>query len=224
MCADWNELFFDPAKVIRTPDPLVEEFLLENKLGGRVLDLGCVAGRHLVFLACRGYQLCGTDVSPQGLQLTAAWLHAENLTADLLLAPMFPLPFSANAFAAAISINVLNHATLGHTIMAAQEVYRVLKPGAPFFFVIIGRGDARCGEGEEIEPFTYIPRQGIETGVPHHYYDLEEIEQLTQPFQRKTFTERRRPYDDADTVFGHDPRLQKMPDAQFHHWVVRAWK
>jgi SAM-dependent methyltransferase len=224
MCADWNKLFHDPGKVVREPDPLVDEFAGELTPGASVLDLGCGAGRHLVHLAHRGFRLVGVDIAQQGLVLSRQWLTGEGLAAELVLAPMTMLPFADSSFDGAISINVLNHAWIGETTRAIADVHRVLKPCAPFFFIIIGREDARCGEGDEVEPFTFIHHQGIEAGVPHHYYDFDDIEQLAAPFQRKIFRERRKPYDDADALWGHDPRAQARTNPIFHHWLIQVWK
>jgi SAM-dependent methyltransferase len=224
MCSDWNQLFYDPSKVVHEPDPLVEEFVCELAPGAKILDLGCGGGRHVIFLSRRGYELYGTDIAPQGLKHSRQWLEAENLTASLALAAMSPLPFAGESFDGAVSINVLNHARLGDTIHAVSDVSRVLKLGAPFYFIVIGRQDARCGEGDEVEPFTFIHRQGIEAGVPHHYYDLHDLEQLTAPFQRKTYRERFKTYDDKDTLWGNDPRAQARANPIFHHWLVQVWK
>jgi SAM-dependent methyltransferase len=224
MCADWNQLFFDPAKVVREPDPLVEEFARELPSRARVLDLGCGGGRHLIFLSRQGFRMIGTDIARQGLNLSRQWLTNAGLSGDLLLVPMLPLPFAAESFDGAISINVLNHAMIGQTQAAIGDVHRVLKPGAPFFFSVIGREDARCGEGEEIEPFTYIHTQGIEAGVPHHYYNKPDVEQLVRPFQRKIIGERRKAYDDKDSLWGNDPRAKARLNPIFHHWLIQVWK
>lgn len=224
MCADWNQLFRDPVKVVREPDPLVEEFALQVPHRAKVLDLGCGGGRHLAYLGRLGFRLTGTDISPHGLQLSREWLHNENLEADLVLASMTPMPFAAGSFDGAISINVLNHAMIGHTAAAVEDVRRVLKPGAPFYFIIIGREDARCGEGDEVEPFTFIHHQGIEAGVPHHYYDLDEVEQLVAAFERRIIKERRKNYVNSDPLWGNDPRAQARTKPIFHHWLVQAWK
>jgi SAM-dependent methyltransferase len=224
MCADWNQLFLDPAKVVRDPDPLVEEFAREIPPRALILDLGCGGGRHLIYLNRLGFRLVGTDIAPQGLKLSRQWLTQVGLNADLLLVPMLPLPFTAGSFDGAISVNVLNHAIIADTKRAVVEVYHALKPGAPFFFSVIGREDARCGEGDEIEPFTFIHTQGIEAGVPHHYYDITEVEQLVAPFQRKIISERRKLYDDKDSLWGNDPRAQARSNPIFQHWLVQAWK
>ena len=224
MCADWNQLFKDPEKIIRDPDPLGAPFIQEIQTGETVLDLGCGAGRHLVQIASAGLRVIGSDISPVGLKLSRAWLHSQGYYADLLTHPMTALPFISDSLGGVFSINVLNHGTVADTTTAVAEVYRTLKPGRPFFFVIIGRDDARYGEGDEIEPHTFIHRQGIEAGVPHHFFTRNEINQLLKLFSITAIEERRRPYDDNERVFGNDPRLKYRTDATLQHWAVRAWK
>ena len=54
MCADWNQLFKDSIKIIRDPDPLVNEFIDELTAPAIAYDLGCGAGRHIIALAKSG--------------------------------------------------------------------------------------------------------------------------------------------------------------------------
>lgn len=223
MCADWSQLFQDPVNIIHQPDPLVDSFIAAVRPGGCVLDVGCGGGRHLVHLARAGYKVSGGDMALSGLQSSRNWLNQEGLHADLCLMEMAYLPFAGGAFDGAISINVLQHATLTQTAQTVDDLRRILKPDSPFFFVVIGRDDARCGEGEEIEPFTFIHRKGIEAGVPHHYYNRDEIEHLVQHFNRSTIEIRRRSYDDNHPIFGRDPRLKDRKDAVLQHWAVQAW-
>ncbi|MCX6639585.1 MAG: class I SAM-dependent methyltransferase [bacterium] len=224
MCADWNELFLDPTKIIRDPDPLVQQFCDLVRPKSKIFDLGCGAGRHLIYLARRGFIVFGGDIAPVGLTQSRLWLNLEGLNAELTRFSMMALPYSQNCFDGIISIGVLNHATLAETTLAIAEAHRILKDKGPFFFILIGRKDARCGDGDEIEPFTFIVRHGIEAGVPHHYYVPEEIERMVSPFSKFEIEERRKPYNDEDPVFGNDARIRARKDPIFQHWVVRCWK
>jgi ubiquinone/menaquinone biosynthesis C-methylase UbiE len=127
MCADWNQLFTDPTKIKRDPDSLVAELCRTLRPGARVLDLGCGAGRHLLHLSRNMIQACGSDLSPEGLRLSRDWLAREGLSAHLLLSEMSALPWRENSFDGAVSINVLNHATLEGGARAVTEIRRVLK-------------------------------------------------------------------------------------------------
>jgi SAM-dependent methyltransferase len=224
MCADWNQLFKDPDKVIRDPDPLGILFIDEVNANFPVLDLGCGAGRHLIQMAEAGLTVIGADISPVGLNLANHWLNAKNLHAELFLTNMARLPIVDGSLGGVISINVLNHGTIDNFKAAVSDVYRVLKKGSPFFSLIIGREDARYGEGDEIESHTFIHRQGIEAGVPHHFFTPEEIGDLLGGFERLELEERKRLYDDKEPVFGDDPRLKSRTEATLQHWAVKAWK
>lgn len=223
MCADWSQLFQDPVNIIHQPDPLADSFIAAVKPSGCVLDVGCGGGRHLVHLARAGFKVFGGDTALSGLQSSRDWLNQEGLHADLCLMEIAQLPFANGVFDGAISINVLQHTTLIRTAQTVEDIRRILKPDSPFFFVVIGRDDARYGEGDEIEPYTFIHRQGIEAGVPHHYYSRAEIERLVQNFNRTLIEIRRRPYDDSHPIFGSDPRLKDRKDAVLQHWAVQAW-
>lgn len=220
MCPDWNQLFQDPSKIVRDPDLLAKEFTTVVKPGSQVLDLGCGAGRHLIFMTGEGLRPVGVDISPVGLGLSEQWLSNAGLRAGLVLSPMDILPFASSTFDGVISINVLNHAPVAQTERAVEEVHQILKPGSPFFILIIGREDVRCGEGLEIEPSTFVHQEGIEAGVPHQYYDRAEVQQLMKAFRRIRITERRRVYNDRDPVFGNEPRARGKADAVVQHWAV----
>ncbi|MCJ7665907.1 MAG: class I SAM-dependent methyltransferase, partial [Actinobacteria bacterium] len=60
----------------------VSEILVQSK-SKRILDLGCGSGRHLVYLADKGFELYGLDSSPTGLAITLAGLHRKDLSAHL---------------------------------------------------------------------------------------------------------------------------------------------
>jgi len=224
MCPDWNQLFKKSDKILKAPDPLAGQFIEAIGRNARVFDLGCGAGRHLVQMAKAGLQVTGADISPVGLGLCRDWLSETGLNADLILSDMAAPPFVSGSFDGVISINVLNHGMVSETAYAINEVHRILKKGGLFCFLIIGREDARYGEGVEIEPHTFIPKMGIEAGVPHHYYTPDELTALLNEFSEVNLRERKRPYDDNEPVFGDDPRLKTRTDATLQHWAVKAWK
>lgn len=180
----WDELFKQEKFRPREPDHGVVRFakLLREKGARRVLDLGCGAGRHLVYLAKEGFEVHGIDISETGLEHARRWLAREGLTAALKRSDMTEIPYPEGFFDAVISVAVIYHGTLAQMRRAIGEVHRVLKPGGFALLQFKSKRSYRYGRGEEIEPDTFIPDTGEDAGVPHHYSDREEIEELLQKF------------------------------------------
>lgn len=180
----WDELFKREEFRWREPYPRVVEFAALLKARGfrRVLDLGCGTGRHLVYLAKEGFEVCGVDISPTGLEYTRRWLEAEGLKAELKQSDMTEIPYPDEFFDGAISIHVIYHGTLAQMRKALAELYRTLKPGGLALVTFQSRRSYRYGRGQEIEPHTFVPDIGEDCGIPHHFSDREELEEVLQPF------------------------------------------
>jgi len=180
----WDELFKQEGFRPREPDHGVIRFakLLKKKGLRRVLDLGCGAGRHLVYLAREGFEVHGIDIAETGLKYARQWLAKEGLTAEVKRSDMAEIPHPDRFFDAAISIAVIYHGTLEKMRRAIGELHRVLRPGGLALLQFKSKRSFRYGRGKEIEPDTFIPDIGEDAGIPHHYSDREEIEELLQDF------------------------------------------
>ena len=88
---------------------------------GRVLDIGCGAGRLMSALRRYG-EVTGMDVEPQALQFTRSRGERQLCQADLKA-----LPFDAAAFDAVTALDVVEHVEDDRG--ALGEIARVLKPG-----------------------------------------------------------------------------------------------
>ena len=177
----WNEIFKHQGKVFREPHedmPRVEKLLREHG-ASTVLDLGCGTGRHVVYLAERGFSVYGLDNSPEGLRVARQWLEEEELDADLRLHNMTEtLPYGDGFFDALISVQVIHHADIATIGRIVQEIVRVLKSGGILFVTVPQLRDGkpyswRGIEYEEIEPHTFLPLTGPEHGLLHHYFTPE---------------------------------------------------
>ncbi len=185
---DWDEIFSKRGKIFHDPHPDMEKIseLFKEKEIKRVLDLGCGTGRHLIFLSKKGFEVYGMDASPKALEMASKWLIEENEKAELHLDRIeHKFPYEDKFFDAIISIQVIHHNLMKDIIFTVREIERILKKDGVIFltFPVLGTGSKlEKWELKEIEKGTYIPQKGQEKGLPHHFFTIEEINQVFNSF------------------------------------------
>ncbi|MFX1553996.1 MAG: class I SAM-dependent methyltransferase [Promethearchaeota archaeon] len=185
---DWDDIFSKKGKVFTEPHPDIERIseLFKEKGIRRVLDLGCGTGRHLIYLSKKGFEVYGMDASPKALEIAKKWLTEENENIELKLHRMeHKFPYKSEFFDAIISIQVIHHNLMKNIILTIKEIYIILKSKGIIYitFPRLG-GGAKIDNWElkKIEKGTYIPQAGPEKGLPHHFFTLEEINDLFSSF------------------------------------------
>ncbi len=176
----WNEIFREKGAFFTEPHEDIPSIagLLEIKGATNVLDLGCGSGRHVMYFARYGFSVFGLDSSQQGIEITRRTLKQANLRADLRLQGMTErLPYEDALFDAVIAVQVIHHAKVATIISIVAEITRVLKQDG-FVFVTVPRLQNQAETFQEIEPGTFVPMDGPEKGLPHHYFTPEELREI----------------------------------------------
>ncbi len=218
---EWDELFKQERFQWRNPDRAVAALAKELKerprrpaaaaRRARVLDLGFGAGRHVVYLAHQGFEVCGTDVSARGLALTQEWLRRECLDADLQISDMTAIPYADGHFDAVISTYVIHHNTLDNIRRCVAEIYRVLAPGGRALLIVQSKRNYRYFHGQEVEGGTLVPDMGADAGVPHHFFDKAGLRELLSDFAVLSITAREHS-DPQGRRHAHWKALVKKPE------------
>ncbi len=155
----------------------IAKYFKSNK-ANRILDLGSGGGRHLIFLARKGFDVYGLDSSPTGLAFTLSCLADEKLVAHLTLSDMGKLPYDDHYFDAVISVQVIHHNMVSGVIKTIQEISRVLAGNGLIWITMPVSKNEPSKNQKEVESGTYIPLDGPEKGLPHHYFSENEIPDL----------------------------------------------
>ncbi len=181
----WNGIYKRRGKVFKEPHqdmPRIVQ-LLKDKEASLVLDLGCGTGRHVVYLAQEGFSVFGLDNSPEGIKMAHQWLKNEALSADLRIQDMTErLPYMDCFFDAVISIQVIHHARIITIKGIVREIARVLKQGG-FVFVTVPKEKHQDESRRKIEPRTFVPLDGHEKGLLHHYFTPAELKEVFADFE-----------------------------------------
>lgn len=190
----WNELFFDEKNRAKAPESEIQRFvlLLEKLFSKRPLhlwDLCCGAGRHTVLMAQLGHRVYASDNAPNAIDLTQKWLADMNLKAEVQLADMTVCPWTEVTFHGVMSWVSLYHNTRDNIQKAIDVVYHKLVPGGLFMCTLKSTKADSYGSGIQVEPNTFIPVQGKEKGIIHHFSDEAEIRELFKKWELLSLAE-----------------------------------
>lgn len=149
-----------------------------------VLDLGCGAGRHAIFLAREGFNVVGLDVSETALGELEGRRKAAGLgNVTLVKHEMQELPFIDDYFDGIVSTNVLHHGTATEIRRTLAEIHRIMRKDATGFIITLSKRDFRYGTGTRLEEDTYRFTDGDEKGIVHHFFSREELLQFFGRFE-----------------------------------------
>jgi ubiquinone/menaquinone biosynthesis C-methylase UbiE len=159
---------------------------LKERSNLQILDLGCGAGRHAVFLAREGFQTYATDISEEGLKVAEKRLKDEKLQAILKKANMEKQPFPDNFFDGIISFGVFYYNNLEGYQRAILELYRILKKDGVALIFTRTTGDYRYGKGDKIDKNTFLLdiEDTNEKEMVMHFLDRAEINEIFSKFSK----------------------------------------
>jgi len=183
---EWNQILREKQYSQEEPDELVVSFvalLKEKNKKARVLDLGCGAGRNLMYTANQGFEAHGVELSKTGLNVTKERLRKRNLEAYILKGDMNLLPYIDSCFDVVICLFTIYHQKLKGILATISEVHRILRKGGVFVANFQSKRSHMYGKGVKVEKDTFIRQNGPEKGVIHYFMDKEEIVKLLKDFK-----------------------------------------
>jgi len=95
----------------------------------RALDIGCGTGSDAVYLAGRGIETIGVDLSPAALELARERARRSGVSVEWIQADVLQLPLPDGCVDLALDRGCLHHLRPEDRSRYAIEVARVLRPG-----------------------------------------------------------------------------------------------
>jgi len=189
----WNELHLMERFQPKYPSEHVVRFVftqfprnLKERSNLKILDLGCGAGRHALFLAREGFQTYATDISEEGLKVVEKRLKDEKLQGTLKKGNMEKQLFSDNFFDGIISFGVFYYNNLEGYRKAVSEMYRILKKDGKALVFTRTTDDYRYGKGKQVEKNAFILdiEDTNEKGMVMDFLDRAEINEIFGKFNK----------------------------------------
>jgi len=195
MESKWNKLHSIERFRPKYPTDIVVRFMftqfsrnIKDRGDLKILDMGCGAGRHTIFLAREGFQAFGTDISEEGLNAARERFKEERLEGTLKKSNMQEQPFVDNFFDGAISFGVLYYNDRKGFENTVSETFRILKKGGKALVFARTTDDYRYGKGGQIERNSFILdiEDTNEKNMIMHFLDREEINVIFNKFSEIT--------------------------------------
>jgi SAM-dependent methyltransferase len=135
-----------PWNVEHPPDLLVELIESGRIPPCRAVDLGCGAGYYAVWLAARGFQVTGLDLSPVAIESARALARKAGAPCAFAVADLLGDVEAFDAsFEFAYDWEVLHHIFPGERRRYVANVCRMLRPGATYLSVCFSESDTSFG-------------------------------------------------------------------------------
>ena len=181
-----NFVFYPHEEVIRFVSKFIRKRVALNEFRdsvqgsvlGRVLDLGCGIGRHVIYCHEMGLEAYGVDLSDTAIGVAREWAQEEHLPVPekkILQGDVRHLPWENGFFRYAVSHGVLDSMPFEFARAACIELARVMSVGGLFYCDVISGDDswhAREFSGEEIVTTAH------EQGTIQFYFNFAKIQSM----------------------------------------------
>ncbi|MCW2982180.1 MAG: Methyltransferase type 11 [Solirubrobacterales bacterium] len=141
--------------------------ILQPRGGERVLDLACGSGRHSLELRRRGFEVVGTDISPDLIEIAHRDAAEENLDLDFVLSDLRDLGYDSEFD---LVLN-LNDGAIGYlesdeeNLKTFEVISRALRPGGRNLIQLPNVLYAK----ERLPQRSWIPAEGMIELVEHRW-------------------------------------------------------
>ncbi|WP_431811687.1 class I SAM-dependent methyltransferase [Lysinibacillus sp. FW12] len=147
----WND-FYDTFQnipfFVNKPDENLVHYFEKNMINpGKVLEIGCGAGRNAIYLAKNGCSVVGVDISDNALKWAQRRMNEENVNIEFVCANIFELDYEQNSFDFIYDSGCFHHIAPHRRVSYIDMIDKLLKPGGYFALCLFEENGAFCHDG-----------------------------------------------------------------------------
>jgi cyclopropane fatty-acyl-phospholipid synthase-like methyltransferase len=161
---------------METPPELLVELVESGKVKPcRVVDLGCGAGNYAIYLAERGFEVTGVDISPKAIEIAKNIAKKRNLTCNFLVVDVVEgLNKLGKNWDFAYDWGMLHHILPEQRQKYVRNVHQILSPKGRYLSVCFSEKDVGFESSEKIRT-TRI-------GSVLYFSSEDELRELFKPY------------------------------------------
>jgi SAM-dependent methyltransferase len=135
-----------PWNMEAAPPPLVELVDSGKVQPCKAIDLGCGAGNYAIYLAGRGFQVTGVDLSPTAIRIAKKNAEAKGAKCDFIVADVIEEPYKLDqSWDFAYDWGLLHHTFPEHRPRYVENVHRILNPKGKYLSACFSEKDTGFG-------------------------------------------------------------------------------
>jgi len=161
---------------VETPPAVLVELVQSGKLKPcKAIDLGCGAGNYAIYLAGKGFDVTGVDISPVAIKHARENALKKGVKCRFLVTDLLgDLHEIDETFDFAYDWELLHHIFPGDRETYAKNVHKLLNPGGKYLSVCFNEGDRSFGGSGKYR------KTGI--GTVLYFSSIDELIALFKPY------------------------------------------
>lgn len=163
----------------RQPDIEVVKFLKKCKKQGKVLDIGCGAGRHCKIFADKGHDVTGFDFSKNAIKLAKSWVDTVNFK----ISSVFDY-YDKQKYDYIIDYGCLHHIKKSDWPKYIKTILSHSKPGTKMFLFTFANGSVYIKE-HKLTNYEKKMKYCVYENDYFHFFTKTEIKTLFKGFKIK---------------------------------------
>jgi 2-polyprenyl-3-methyl-5-hydroxy-6-metoxy-1,4-benzoquinol methylase len=153
------------------PRPILVEFVEKGRIKkGKALDICCGAGTNTVYLAEKGFEVTGIDISQKAIAYAKKKAQQANVKVDFRVQNFLELPFATAEFDFVFDMGCFHHVKVEDRPKFIKGVHCVLKNGGTYLLT--------CFSYKNGSAWNHFTKKQI-TDLFSHHFEIDEISHIS---------------------------------------------